>query len=46
MTSLQDIPTSTVQNFVFPGGATFTFADVSFSDNQDLVSHIVYADVT
>lgn len=42
-TSLKDIPVSIIQNFVFPGGATFTFADVSFSDNQDLVSHITYA---
>lgn len=42
-TSLTDVPVSSIQNFVFPGGATFTFADVSFSDNQDLVSHITYA---
>ncbi|MTK52213.1 hypothetical protein [Paludibacter sp.] len=37
-----DIPLSTVRNFVFPGGNTFTYNNVVFSDNQDLVSHIVY----
>jgi hypothetical protein len=45
-TSLTDIPASAVQDFVFPGGATFVFADATFSDNQDLVSHITYASVT
>ena len=45
-TQLTDIPASVVQSFVFPGGATFSFADVNFSANQDLVSHITYADVT
>jgi hypothetical protein len=45
-TTLTDIPASIVQSFVFPGGATFSFADVNFSANQDLVSHITYADVT
>jgi hypothetical protein len=45
-TSLSDVPVSFVQNFVFPGGNTFLFSDVNFSDNQDLVSHIVYADPT
>jgi hypothetical protein len=43
-TRLTDIPVSAVRNFVFPGGATFSFSDVAFSDNQDLVSHITYAD--
>ncbi|HEY0014829.1 MAG TPA: hypothetical protein VGC13_00865 [Longimicrobium sp.] len=42
-TSLQDIPLSVFQNFVFPGGKTFMFKDVAFSDNQDLVAHITYA---
>jgi hypothetical protein len=37
-----DIPASSVQQFVFPGGKTFAFKDVVFSDNQDLVSHISY----
>lgn len=41
-TQLQDVPVSAVQSFVFPGGATFSFADVAFSENQDLVSHITY----
>ncbi|MBS1830337.1 MAG: hypothetical protein JST93_33855 [Acidobacteria bacterium] len=41
-TNLRDIPAAAAQSFVFPGGATFTFADVAFSDNLDLVSHIVY----
>jgi hypothetical protein len=42
--ALSDVPVSFVQNFVFPGGATFVFKDASFSDNQDLVSHLTYAD--
>jgi hypothetical protein len=45
-TSLTDVPVSFVQSFIFPGGATFSFADAGFSDNQDLVSHITYAEVT
>jgi hypothetical protein len=45
-TNLTDVPVSFVQNFVFPGGGTFSFTDASFSENQDLVSHITYADVT
>jgi len=43
-TSLIDIPVSKGQDFVFPGGATFSFLDVAFSSNQDLVSHIKYVD--
>lgn len=43
-TNLTDVPASVVRSFVFPGGATFSFTDVSFSDNQDLVSHITYVD--
>jgi hypothetical protein len=39
---LKDIPVSFVDNFVFPGAATFTFADAAFSANFDLVSHITY----
>ncbi|UOE46241.1 hypothetical protein MTO98_17720 [Mucilaginibacter sp. SMC90] len=38
----EDVPLSFVENFIFPGGATFNFADASFSDTQDLVSHITY----
>jgi len=45
-TNLANIPASAIQSFVFPGGSTFSFADVNFSDNQDLVSHITYADVS
>lgn len=39
---LKDVPVSFVDNFVFPGAATFTFADAAFSQNFDLVSHITY----
>lgn len=45
-TNVTDVPASVVQSFVFPGGDTFSFSDVSFSANQDLVSHITYADPT
>ncbi|MBL8175810.1 MAG: hypothetical protein JNK48_14135 [Bryobacterales bacterium] len=41
-TNLQDAPVDIARSFVFPGGAPFSFADVSFSGGQDLVSHIVY----
>jgi len=44
--SLTDVPVSFVENFIFPGNAAFAFSDVAFSANQDLVSHIVYADVS
>ncbi|MXV50305.1 hypothetical protein GS399_04920 [Pedobacter sp. HMF7647] len=43
-TSFTDIPLSVIQDFVFPGGKTFLFKDAVFSDNQDLVGHISYAD--
>jgi hypothetical protein len=43
-TKLADIPVSIVQNFVFPSGKVFVYADACFSDSQDLVSHITYAD--
>jgi hypothetical protein len=39
---LKDVPVSFADNFVFPGAATFTFADAAFSENFDLVSHITY----
>jgi hypothetical protein len=45
-TNFQDIPVSTIQQFVFPGGNTFAFKDVQFSDNLDLVSHITYVQPT
>lgn len=41
-TDLTDIPAQNIQQFIFPGGKTFTFKDVNFSDSQDLVSHISY----
>lgn len=41
-TALSDMPVSVAQQFVFPGGKTFTFEDVSFSAYQDLVAHISY----
>ena len=43
-TRLQDIPLSVVQDYVFPGGKTFAFKSVAFSDTEDLVSHITYTD--
>jgi hypothetical protein len=30
------------QAWIFPGGETFMFKDVGFSDHQDLISHITY----
>lgn len=30
--------------WVFPGGKTFAFKDVYFSDHQDLVAHVTYVD--
>ncbi|MBS4097668.1 MAG: hypothetical protein KGZ83_12625 [Sulfuricella sp.] len=41
-TNLTDVPLNTMQQFVFPGGKTFAYADVAFSDTQDLVSHVTY----
>jgi hypothetical protein len=41
-TDFKDIPVSAIKKFIFPGGNTFAYASVSFSDNQDLVSHITY----
>lgn len=31
------------QNFVFPGAKVFTYASASFSQHQDLICHISYA---
>jgi len=45
-TKLQDMPINAIQNFVFPGGKTFIFSGVSFSNYQDLVTFIRYADPT
>jgi hypothetical protein len=45
-TNFTDLPLSVVQDFVFPGGNTFSFKDVTFSDHQDLAGRITYADPT
>ncbi|KAI1150038.1 hypothetical protein F4825DRAFT_30417 [Nemania diffusa] len=45
-TSFKEIPLDPVQNYIFPGGQTFIFKHVAFSDTQDLVSFISYADPT
>lgn len=43
---LQDIPVAVIQDYVFPGGKTFAFKSVGFSNTADLVSHITYTDPT
>lgn len=40
--NFHSMPLNVAQQFIFPGGKTFTFKDVGFSDSQDLVSHISY----
>jgi hypothetical protein len=40
--SLTSVPIGLAQDFIFPGGRTFAFKDVAFSDHQDLVGHITY----
>ena len=42
--NLTDIPLYFVQSFVFPGCKSFLFRDAAFSEHQDLVAHITYAD--
>ena len=42
-TQFTNIPVAFAQGFVFPGGRTFNFDSVAFSDDQDLVSLISYA---
>ncbi|GAA4271032.1 hypothetical protein U6A24_03960 [Aquimarina gracilis] len=32
--------------WVFPGSKTFTFQDAEFSDHQDMIAHVLYADPT
>ncbi|KAI4095035.1 MAG: hypothetical protein LQ344_001882 [Seirophora lacunosa] len=39
-TTFQSFPIAVVQDFVFPGGKTFAFKQMAFSDNQDLVAAI------
>lgn len=41
--NLTDVPLSVVQDYVFPGGSTFAFNRVAFSDHGDLTAHITYA---
>ncbi|KAK5655523.1 hypothetical protein OQA88_5454 [Cercophora sp. LCS_1] len=41
---LKQIPLSSMQNYVFPGGKAFVFKNAKFSDFGDLVSDITYAD--
>ncbi|GAW14049.1 hypothetical protein ANO14919_034410 [Xylariales sp. No.14919] len=41
---IEHFPISFIQDYVFPGGQAFVFKNVVFSDHQDLVSHITYAD--
>jgi hypothetical protein len=43
-TLVNAIPFATMQCFVFPGGQTFSYKSVTFSQHGDLVSHLVYAD--
>ncbi|KAL9043612.1 MAG: hypothetical protein Q9214_003206 [Letrouitia sp. 1 TL-2023] len=45
-TTFQSFPIAVVQNFVFPGGRTFLFKNMAFSNNQDLTAAITYADPT
>lgn len=42
--ALIDLPLSLVDDVIFPGGKGFLFSDVRFSDHQDLVAHLTYAD--
>ncbi|MEL6864747.1 MAG: hypothetical protein AAFP19_10015, partial [Bacteroidota bacterium] len=35
---------NSTDRWVFPGGSTFTFKKATFSDREDLVTHIKYAD--
>lgn len=39
-----DFPLQLADQVIFPGGKGFLFKDVFFSDHQDLVAHITYAD--
>ncbi|HET9649017.1 MAG TPA: hypothetical protein VFP34_12430 [Microlunatus sp.] len=39
-----DLPLAILDNVVFPGGRSFLFKAVTFSDHQDLIAHITYAE--
>ncbi|KAF5863573.1 hypothetical protein ETB97_009817 [Aspergillus alliaceus] len=41
---LKVIPTSIIQDYVFPGGKVFIFKDPCFSEHQDLLASISYSD--
>lgn len=43
--AMVDIPLAILENVIFPGGKSFFFNKVGFSDHQDLVAHITYADL-
>lgn len=42
--NIESIDVNAVTNCVFPGGNTFAFKDANFSEYQDLVANITYAD--
>ena len=42
--TMVDIPLSLLGDVIFPGGRAFLFKAVTFSDHQDLIAHITYAD--
>ncbi|MFZ1409869.1 MAG: hypothetical protein WAS07_00245 [Micropruina sp.] len=42
--AMVDVPLSLIDNVIFPGGKGFLFKDVRFSDHQDLIAHVTYAD--
>ncbi|XOF33608.1 MAG: hypothetical protein ACL93V_16695 [Candidatus Electrothrix sp. YB6] len=43
-TLVRDYLNSSGGKWIFPGGQTFIFKDAAFSDDQDFVTHISYAD--
>lgn len=45
-TAMSSVPLSFLNNVIFPGGKAFFFKEVGFSEHQDLVAHITYADPT
>jgi len=38
----ETLPITPFENFIFPGANVFAYKDVSFSEHQDLISHITY----
>ncbi|KAK4112979.1 hypothetical protein N656DRAFT_751974 [Canariomyces notabilis] len=43
---LKRVDFGTIQSFIFPGGRVFAFKNARWSDNQDLLADITYADTT